>query len=79
MRLVPGERRMDEIWLLAVMAFAGGVLGFLLGMFALVRVRELAKHFGTSVPRIPGLSEEQTFGLVGVVGLVGVCLTTFMR
>ena len=79
MRLALGELRMDEIWLLAVMVFAGGALGFLLGMFALVRVRELAKHFGASVPRIPGLSEEQTFGLVGVVGLMGVCLTTFMR
>jgi len=70
---------LDEIWLVSAMVFAGGVLGFLLGMFALNRVREMAEHFNAAIPRIPGLSEEQTFGLLGAVGLGGASLFAFMH
>ncbi|WP_395021523.1 hypothetical protein [Dongia sp.] len=70
---------MDEIWLVATLVFAAGIGGFLLGMFALMRARELATHFDVAVPRIPGLSQEQTFGLLGIAGLAGVCLALFLR
>jgi hypothetical protein len=70
---------MDEVLLLIVLAFAVGIFGFLFGMFALQRVKEVAEANKTQLPRIPGLTPEQTFGLGGVVLTVGSILLVIWR
>jgi hypothetical protein len=58
---------------------AFGAIAFVLGMFALQRVKDFAKDYGTPVPRIPGLTPEQSFGLGGVAIFIGVILIAFSR
>jgi hypothetical protein len=70
---------MDDVLLLSVLAFAIGIFGFLFGMFALHRVKTIAEANKTQVPRIPGLTPEQTFGLGGVVLTVGSTLLVLWR
>ena len=55
------------------------MFGFLLGMFALEWATNLAKRFDAPVPRIPGLTIVQTFGLGGVVISLAGCLALFWR
>ena len=70
---------MDEIWTWTALIFALGTVGFLFGMLALQRAREIAEANKWPVPRIPGLTPEQTFGLGGVVISAVAALFLFWR
>ena len=70
---------MDEVWTWTTLAFAVGIIGFLFGMFALQRAREIAEANEWPVPRIPGLTPEQTFGLGGVLVSAAGTLLLFWR
>ena len=54
---------MDEILTVVAAGFAFMVLGFLLGILALARVKGL----GLQPPRLWKLTPEQTFGLGGIL------------
>ncbi|GAB2178880.1 hypothetical protein [Dongia sp. agr-C8] len=61
---------MDEALTWIVLVVAVAIIGFLFGMFALQGVKGAAES-KTPVPRFPGLTPEQTFGLGGVVLMAG--------
>ena len=70
---------MDEIVTLIVLGVAVLIFGFVLGMFALARAKQVAEHFDRPVPRLPGLSAEQTFGLGGILLAGAGILTVVLR
>jgi flagellar basal body-associated protein FliL len=62
---------MGEIPIWIVLVFAVAIVGVVFGMFALEAAKRMAEESKTPVPRLPGLTPEQTFCIGGVVLTAG--------